>query len=399
MKCIHCGQDSNRKDRQASGACPRCQRRFAFEPTTDAQKITDTFFKHTLDAVSSQGTLSFTDRQVWYEFVRRLARRRWWTGPLTLGFGSFIFGAACLWNVLGAWALAGPAVLTLAVGAAAYVNHREKLRHPALDFETFNANYLAVWKQVQGPLEKLIPTVNPRFATALGPEPDLTAYSFDRVLVTDHFPIAAMLVANNFHFEHNCAILSVDGFPAGRRDTILTMLQRNPALTVYALHDASGDGCRLPLTLRQRDWFPDPATTVVDLGLRPRHVTEKGWMTITGFPQTLPEEIHSALTPPEVTWLATGQVGELALLRPELLMRAVYRGMGRAAEAINKNKTAEDSSASGGDGGDGGGVIWIHSPGHTDDDQLPATETPDFAPAEFDDGDPGGGDFGADSFG
>ena len=30
-----------------------------------------------------------------------------------------------------------------------------------------------------------------------------------------------MLVANNFHFENNCAILSLDGYPSGNAATVL----------------------------------------------------------------------------------------------------------------------------------------------------------------------------------
>ncbi|NET29771.1 hypothetical protein [Okeania sp. SIO1I7] len=42
---------------------------------------------------------------------------------------------------------------------------------------------------------------------------EVTAYSFDRLIVCETAEIAQFLIANNFHFEHNCAVLSIDGYP------------------------------------------------------------------------------------------------------------------------------------------------------------------------------------------
>lgn len=391
MKCIHCGHDSQLKDR-VNGFC-RCGKRFAFEPTSDSLKITDVFFQHVIEAVSSNGTLSFTERQLWYEFSRRLARGRWWTGPLGTALISF-FLAVWLWGVLGVWSFVLMVLITMVASVTSFVNHREKTRHPSVPLETFTPKYLSTWTKTHGPIEKLIPSIKPQFSWALGPEPDLTAYSFDRVIVTDQFPIAAMLVANNFHFEHNCAILSLDGYPGGRKETILDMLQRNSALTVFALHDASASGCPLPSQLRQPEWFPDRATTIFDLGLRPRHVIEKRWMTVTGIPQTLPDEVRQLLTPSEEAWLLAGHIGELAVLRPAALMRAIYRGIGRSAEAIAKAKQDRRDE----DDGGGGGGIWI-GPGGSTEEADQADQGGDFAPGDFDGDGPDSGDAGADSFG
>ena len=182
-------------------------------------------------------------------------------------------------------------------------------------------------------------------------EPDLTSYSFDRALVTDHADTAAMLVANNFHFENNCAVLSVDGYPEGVADTVLTMLRRNPELKVYALHDASSEGCSLPLSLREERWFPDPAINVIDLGLRPRHAKTMRLFTLIGASQTVPDSLREVLAPEEVVWLESGHVAEVSVLRPARLIRGIYQGFSRESDLDSeaaRDLEREDAYASSG---------------------------------------------------
>jgi hypothetical protein len=409
MKCIHCGKDSNLKDREPSRACPACGRRFAFEPTTDSHKITDGFFKKTTEAVSGTGQLSFTERQLWYEFNRRLARRlRWWTGALTAAGIAFFITVIVLRMYEPLWVYMPPVIAGTVVGLLIYLNQVANLRFPRVPFANFRSAYLQPWISAHGDIARLVPTQSPRFGKPAGPEPDLSSYSFDRALVVDSTPLAAMLVANNFHFENNCAILSADGFPHGRAASILEMLRCNPSLTVYALHDASPNGCRLPLVLRQPDWFPDRSIFVFDLGLLPRHVAGKPWMIQRVTPQTLSPEQLQRFTPAEVKWLMDGKVAELEYLRPTALIRSVYRGIGRSAEATARRKNGEkDDKQDDGDGGGGysGGDVIIHhdyeartdGEGHPPDSDGP--DAGDFTGDDFGDGADTGGDAGADAFG
>ena len=55
-------------------------------------------------------------------------------------------------------------------------------------------------------------------------------YSFDRAIICDKPKIAQFLIRNNFHFENNCAVLSIDGYPQSIFNTVMEMLQRNPDL-------------------------------------------------------------------------------------------------------------------------------------------------------------------------
>jgi hypothetical protein len=157
------------------------------------------------------------------------------------------------------------------------------------------------------------------------------------------------------------AILSMDGYPPGLTDTLMTMLRRNPQLLVYALHDASIEGCRMPLRLRHPDWFPDPAITIFDLGLRPRQAIAQKLLTLTSLTYSIPDEVRQMLTPKEIVWLERGNKTELAAVHPAQLMRAIRQGLCRGREY-----SAEKETSGAADEGVGIEIIWIF--GGTDGD-------------------------------
>jgi hypothetical protein len=365
MKCIHCGSDTKGKDRKSNGGkCGKCYHRFAFEPTTDPLKITDGLFKKMVTDVSADESLFFTDRQLWYEFNRRILRKfpnvpggyKW--GAAACGVGGVILAFAVTPPLFLA-GIAG-AVTCGVVGAR---NGRKSLatRVVRVDWNTFLEKYLSRYIDAHGQQSKMIRTDASR--SALGPvrgnitPPDLSAYSFDRALITDHAAVAQMLVANRFHFENNCAILSFDQkFPdAGRFATIRDMLRRNPRLAVYALHDASVTGVLMAGELHGSDWFPEAGVRVIDLGLRPKHVMGSGAFVLERRgPVTPSMEVRAALAPEEVAWLAGGFTAETAALRPARLMRAIYQGFARTARVGDDGAVIISDSGSG---------VWVHDGG------------------------------------
>ena len=369
MQCIKCGIHARLRERK-DGRCPKCKHPFAFEPTTDSSWLTDVQFKRAVDRVSGDGKVRFTARNLWYEVHRRWMSSGVWhrtysvSGPALLG--------ALPGFVLAYW-LSIPALYWLAavgaVGAAggsAYGTWRDNRRPPSpqgsprTPFEHFQTQHLPRWIEVNGPIPGLLPPREEALAAMPKEVPaDVAAFSFDRAVVTDTWETAQMLVANRFHFEHNCAVLSLDGYPDRIAGTLKEMLRRNPRLTVFALHDASPDGLHLPLVLREPEWFPDPAVRIVDLGLRPETVKRLRIMTRPGPAVLRPPRLTKTLTEEELTWLSHGNVGELAALRPAQLMRAVYRGI----VAAGPHDGSRGSPDSGGGALYGGGVIWIGDPG------------------------------------
>ena len=107
-----------------------------------------------------------------------------------------------------------------------------------------------------------------RGAAARPIEADIGDYSFDRAVICDRAETVDLLVANNFHFENNCAVLSIDGYPRGPFETIRKMLKRNPqaAGRDAARRDAGRlQTCAIASPMIP-EWF-DGKLRIVDLGL------------------------------------------------------------------------------------------------------------------------------------
>jgi len=365
MKCIYCGSDTKYRDRRTNGgACATCKHPFAFEPMAvgpGGVKLTDGLFQALIRKVSGDGKVFFTERQIWYEFNRRFSRRRFWWGPWgRVAAASGLCGglAACGMAVLFPPAI--PVAVALGAGGAGFAAFRSSQLargapiYARIPFGDFAASYLRKWTHTHGPIDHLLPPASKQpDAPPRQMDPDLTAYSFDRALVADHAETAAMLVANNFHFENNCAILSADGYPYGIAQTVLTMLRRNPQLQVFALHDTTPSGCQLPALLREAAWFPDPAIRIIDQGLRPAHAQKLRLLLEHSEPHPLPAGARASLTAAEIGWLEQGNRAELADLRPARLMRALYQGFARANQAGQTDSWTTDA-------GDTGGGIWIY---------------------------------------
>jgi hypothetical protein len=97
------------------------------------------------------------------------------------------------------------------------------------------------------------------------------------------------------------------------------MLSNNPRLVVYALHDATGDGCALAHKLASdKSWFRGRAR-VVEVGIRPAHAKRlRGvWQPAEG--GTGPH----GTTARERKWLADYSL-ELAAIRPEQVIKRLY---------------------------------------------------------------------------
>lgn len=338
MKCIHCNADSKYKDRTASGGrCKSCRHPFALEPRGNRYSLADGMFHGAIKRVSSDGAAFFTPKQLWYELNRR------WTGKsfMSSGWGYVVlptaFLGACSAVVAESFV---PVLIAAAVAAVFYGLYRlarrsqaNKPRQPRIPFDRFSDDLLPTWTTTHGSPAKLTAPPAPAIAQPRDLPPDLTSYSFDRAVVTDHSETAAMLVANNFHFENNCAVLSADGYPHGVRDTIMEMLRRNPRLKVFAVHDASPGGCTLPVLLRDSAWFPNHEIQIIDLGLRPRHAWRLKLLVTTAPVRRIPEETSRMLGPDEVAWMQEGNIAELAAIRPVRLMRGIYQGFARANQA------------------------------------------------------------------
>jgi hypothetical protein len=396
MKCIYCDKDSRKSDRK-DGRCPKCKRMFAFEPyevtvltchncgernnvvspfgnkcikcgtkikynTNRVSKviITDKAFAGAINAVSDGNTLFFTPKQLYYQLFRPRTKPR----DIKIGGssgGGFSTVMKLLYFLLIVGAIAGiiasggfsaaattliglGAVFALLAGTHITVNgllpRARKVKTLAdrtpLSYQMFKSIMLERWVQTHGLPPKMLPEGGRARPAGRQPAaPDVAQYSFDRLLVVDSDETADMLLANNLHFETNTPIVSINAYPQDVFENVMGMVRRNPNLKVFCLHDASPEGCRLPIRLREDPrWFPNAQITILDIGLRPRNVGKLTAMQIAKLEpsKVLPPDLIRILTQGERKWLESGNRGELAAIKPSSLMKSVYQTFRNATQ-------------------------------------------------------------------
>lgn len=335
MKCIHCGTDSKLSER-ATGLCPKCHKRFAFEPRK-GDPFTDAAFQNAIDAVSARGHLRWGAEHLFYELARRQRSR-----PARALAALIVFLVISL-VVLARVRWLGLAMMLMAV--ALYFRRRSRNRFLKLDQSRFDA-LLKTWQVAHGVPKGMIVRALPR-GTPAPPRPleaDITDYSFDRAVICDRARTADLLLANNFHFENNCAVLSVDGYPEAQFETVRAMLKRNPRLRVFALHDATPQGCRLARTLATDSaWFVGQGK-VTDVGLRPGQA--RAFSGLFRPRRGNPPRPGNGISASDAVWLSAHEL-ELAAIRPEQVLKRLYK-------AITRNDSGDGGGDSGGSSGSDG---------------------------------------------
>jgi hypothetical protein len=169
------------------------------------------------------------------------------------------------------------------------------------------------------------------------------------------------LIANNIHFEHNCAVLSIGGYPQAIFATTIAMLRRNPDLQVIALHDCSPSGIALINKLRTSpDWFLESTQVIFDLGMLPRQIAaarNQAYIQVSAdsaqAARLMPPEVSKLLTATELKWLDTGYFVDLESFTPLKLMQIVSQGIAKIqnlGEDVHENLILVGALGGGGDG-------------------------------------------------
>ena len=335
MKCIGCGKDSPFKERTGR-KCPGCGKRFAFEPR-EGDPVTDAAFQHAVERVSANGAVRFLKDHLYYELCRTKRPKK--AGRIGCGIvGALLLVVALLPKV----PIQVRVIFVIFATIAAVVFATLLKKTAPIDKVKFE-NILALWTSAHGAPQHMVAVKERRPARRL--ESDVGDYSFDRAVVTDRAETAELLLANNFHFENNCAVLSVDGYPPAIFEMVREMLRKNRRLHVFALHDASPTGCRLARRLaHDRHWFRDHVG-VVDVGLRPEQA--KPFQGLLQSSETTVVE-GEGISVADAAWLSRYTL-ELAAVRPEQTLKRLYK-------AVNRKLDQDQDSGGGNGGGDGGGT-------------------------------------------
>jgi hypothetical protein len=360
MATLYCQKCSDRNpvSTLAGNICRNCGTKIKYSVKRyNKAVISDKAFAAAINAVSEGNTLFFTPKQLYYQLFRPRTKPRDIKvgGAVGGAFGTimrfFYFTliiAAFILIFLNADTVQGIGVVVpylIGLGTAfvllaglhiivkGMLPSAQKVKsladRPLMNYDYFKTTLLDRWIQVHGMPAKMLPEGGrPRPAGRQPAAPDVAQYSFDRLLVVDSDETADMLLANNLHFETNTPIVSINAYPQDVFENVMDMVRRNPNLKVFCLHDATPEGCLLPLRLREdARWFSNAQIKVLDIGLRPRNVGKLTFMQVSKVEtkRALPPELERMLTPGERKWLEGGNRGELAALKPASLMKSVYQ--------------------------------------------------------------------------
>ena len=271
MKCIRCGHDSKYKDRTGR-KCPSCSGQFAFEPK-DGDPFTDMRVQ-----VRHRGRLGERPGPLGRRapvlrgvppsseaHARRGGARR----PAVFAVAS----ASCV--AILAWLLQSR---SLVVGWSSWSCVLADLRRLR---PRRHRSSCSIEPEVRPPVEPLgaastaarrASSSASRSRCAARPlEPDIGDYSFDRAVICDRARTVDLLLANNFHFENNCAVLSVGGYPQGPFEIVRAHAQAQPEAAGLRPARRHVAGCQLAHQLANDRALVRRQVKVTDVGLRPRH--------------------------------------------------------------------------------------------------------------------------------
>ncbi len=354
MKCIKCGRDNNLKERtEHKGLCAQCKHPIVFDPKIHTVlPLTDIGVKKAIELISVNHTLQFTEKQLYYFLNNRIhqAEQQNTKGCLivigvifsVLSVILLMLGLVSLPFLTGflGFLLFSILATIIFIFSSYRLRKRFGIRVPnkTLKFplDKFHALFHR-WQQVNGPVKGLLPPTPPTLPPVTLSQ-EVTQYSFDRLIVTDRAAIAELLISNNFHFENNCAVLSIDRYPSNLFDTVIGMVRRNPDLKVFTLHDCSPTGVSLAHRVQTDPaWFAGQNVQVYDLGLLPRQLQERSAF-INNSQQSaqqarrLSEKVRRNLQSEELKWLEEGNFVELESFAPLQLLKVVAMGLAKSRD-------------------------------------------------------------------
>ena len=262
MKCVDCGKDATKKDRDIGGGrCNSCYHAFVTEPLEDG--LTDMEIKSAEKAVSSNGTLFFSKEHLKYQLQRKFNKK-----IKMCNIASVVLQLIFLSLLVCAFIYRSPFIMmTIIAGFIVLVPFGAKARYKK------NISKLGVlidkWVLIN-PHEKLLTEekFQANLANTKADGSSLDDISFDRVLICDRNETVDFFLSNLFHFHYSCPVIGVNDYPKGICEDMVRRLKQNPNVKVFLLHDYSPAGIAFVRRIKtDPKWFGGQKVTIVDLGL------------------------------------------------------------------------------------------------------------------------------------
>ncbi len=258
MKCPKCRYNQRAR---CGMKCDRCGYEFVFNPKDPATRgLTDGKFEACIRAASQNGTTYFTRNQLYAVFCRRMRG-----SPAGAAIGAVVaLAAAAVFAAMELWPFGFMAGI-LGVGLLFSAMESAMRKYTPQQFDRLLDTWLSSGRTIDRLIEK--PSLHdppPEWS-----EPDIYDYGVERLLIVERDILVDLFVKNGVHAEQRMLVLSESGYPEYLLPVARRLLEEQPDLVVFLLHDATEHGVMMQERVLASGLLPLSQHPIVDLGLFP----------------------------------------------------------------------------------------------------------------------------------
>lgn len=260
MKCPNCSYNQLRG--KNGMVCTKCRYQFVFDPQTPRSgcRMTDGKFLSVLAKVSRNGSYYFTEDELYHVAALRTRNKGGCIGGAIVAGGILTIGISIVFGEAFAtlrFILIG--ILWLGLIAASVMMQRKIMPRKTWD------GIVKTWKVKRGEIPGLIREAGLHEAPPKQNEPDIHDYGAANLIVCQQDIQVDWLVLNEFHSGYAALVISENGYPGYIAIKADELLQTNPDMKVFLLHDAGSEGEAMQQRILN-DW-PVQESQIRDLGI------------------------------------------------------------------------------------------------------------------------------------
>ena len=269
MKCPQCSR--NHRLGKYGMKCG-CNYHFCFNPKAQGTLgLTDGKFLGWVRAASQNDTTYFTRNQLYAVYCRRLRK-----SPVT----SLVIGGVLLILAAGIYFTISPqrpgsdqaaqAGIAFFFGVAGIIiigfgQYIARQAIPRQDFDFVLGRWLGHGRK----LDRLLEQPSLHEPPPEWNELDIYDYGVERLLIVEHDLLVDLFVKNGVHAEQRMLVISESGYPDYLMEVARRLLDEQPDLPVFLLHDATAHGTAMQERLLSSGMLPVESHPLVYLGMRP----------------------------------------------------------------------------------------------------------------------------------
>ena len=258
MKCPQCGYDQKAK---YGLTCSGCRYHFVFNPKESRTAgLTDGKFIGCINAASQNDTIYFTRNQLYGTYCRRMNHSA--ASKIVMGVATLV--AAIAFAAVGVWPFA---MLLFILGIVLLISSL-----PIFKKKTSPAQFKSLldqWSAGGQAIERMLEQPSLHDPPPDWNEPDIYDYGVERLLIVERDILVDLFVKNGAHAEQRMLVISETGYPKYLLPVAHRVLQEQPDLPVFLLHDATPHGTEMQPRALASNLLPLKDHPVTDLGMFP----------------------------------------------------------------------------------------------------------------------------------